>query len=191
VQSVDDKKLFVDMDRENRGRASLSPWEQGVMYLKALNDRLFPNQRALSAELGLSQSVVSKAVVIGNLPQEVVGCFSSPLVLSYRTGQLLAEAVSADEAAILRRAAQIFQAVPRPSDAIALQLLLNRESTEPEPAPKSKVTALLMGKKKVGKVSVGRDGGMTVELKLPAVDPARRDRVMEAIRSAIEAADGS
>jgi ParB family chromosome partitioning protein len=186
VQSVDDKKLFVDMDRENRGRASLSPWEQGVMYQKALNDKLFPNQKVLAAELGLSQAVISKAIAIGNLPQEVVACFSAPLVLSYRTGQMLVEAVGSDEAAVLHRAAQIFESTPKPEDAVALGLLLNGDKPATS-TQKQRATPLFMGKKRVGKVTIGKDGAMAIEMTLSAVEPTRRDRVMEAIKAVIEA----
>jgi ParB family chromosome partitioning protein len=35
IESIDDKELFKEMDRENRLRADLRPYEQGLMYLRA------------------------------------------------------------------------------------------------------------------------------------------------------------
>ncbi|MEO8219066.1 MAG: ParB/RepB/Spo0J family partition protein, partial [Acidobacteriota bacterium] len=179
VQAVDDKKLFVDMDRENRGRASLSVWEQGVMYLKALNDGLFGNQKVLAAELGLSEAVVSRAISIGSLPQEVVASFSAPVVLSYRMGLLLVDAVAKDSSGVMRRAAGIFVMNPKPDDSHVLRLLLSQP--EEKPARAVRTSHLLMGKKKVGRVAVDAVGGLVVEIKLSALAPKRRESFIQAI----------
>ena len=42
VEALTDAQLFSEMERENRERQDLSPWEQGVMYKRALDDGLFP-----------------------------------------------------------------------------------------------------------------------------------------------------
>src|SRR5690606_26125628 len=42
-QDMKDADLFVEMERENRERADLSAWEQGVMYMRALEQGLFPS----------------------------------------------------------------------------------------------------------------------------------------------------
>lgn len=188
VQAVDDRKLFVDMDRENRGRASLSAWEQGSMYVRALGDGLFPSQTLLAAELGLSKAVVSRAIAIGNLPQEVVACFSSPLVISFRIGIQLSEAVNKDDATVLRRAAEVFALRPRLLDPAILRFLVDGELAAPTPT-KLKVTPLFLGKRKVGKVSISKDGVLSIELAFPAADAATHERLIQAIKSAIQVAD--
>ena len=185
VQPVDDRKLFVDMDRENRGRASLSAWEQGIMYARALGDRLFANQKVLAGELGLSEAVVSRAIAIGNLPSEIVGCFSSPLAISYRTGLELAEAVAADTDAVLRRAAEIFATTPRLDDVAVVRLLVDAGKKRAA-VGKGTTTPLLFGKRKLGKVTVAANGTMSIELKLPAIDGGKQERFMQALRAAID-----
>jgi len=44
VADLDDRTLFIEMDRENRVRKDLTAWEQGVMYRRALDTGLFPVQ---------------------------------------------------------------------------------------------------------------------------------------------------
>lgn len=187
VQAVDDRKLFIDMDRENRGRASLSAWEQGIMYVRAIGDGLFPSQTLLAAELGLSKAVVSRAIAIGSLPQEVVACFSSPLAISFRTGIELSEAVNKDDAAVLCRAAEIFALRPRQSDTAILRFLVDGKIAALAPK-KSKVTSLFLGKRKVGKVSISKDGVLSVELAFPAASTETHDRLILAIKSVIQVA---
>ena len=45
IDNLDDRALFVEMDRENRARKDLSAWEQGMMYRRALQQGLFPSNR--------------------------------------------------------------------------------------------------------------------------------------------------
>ena len=188
VQAVDDRRLFVDMDRENRGRASLSAWEQGIMYVRALGDGLFSSQTLLAAELGLSKAVVSRAVAIGNLPQEVVACFSSPLVISFRSGIKLSEAVNKDDAGVLRRAAEVFALRPRLLDSAVLRFLVSG-GLEPPPPKNVQATSLFSGKRKVGKVNISKDGALSIELTFPAAVAASHERLIMAIKSAIQLAD--
>jgi ParB family chromosome partitioning protein len=46
VDELGDAALFAAMDRENRERADLSPYEQGVMYQRALEEQLVPHAAA-------------------------------------------------------------------------------------------------------------------------------------------------
>ena len=48
--------LFLAMERENRERVDLSPYEQGRMYVHALDTGLFPSQRRLAVAIGLSHT---------------------------------------------------------------------------------------------------------------------------------------
>jgi ParB/RepB/Spo0J family partition protein len=56
VERMDDKSLFEAMDRENRGRKNLSPWEQGRMYEQAIKQGLYPSLRRLSESLAVNLS---------------------------------------------------------------------------------------------------------------------------------------
>jgi ParB family chromosome partitioning protein len=107
VADVDDRTLFIEMDRENRARKDLTAWEQGVMYLKALDTGLFPSKRALASALGVDHSALAKAVTLAELPQAIIEAFSSPLDLQFRWGQPLAAVLAADPDTVLARAAML------------------------------------------------------------------------------------
>lgn len=107
VAAVDDRTLFIEMDRENRARKDLTAWEQGVMYRKALETGLFPSKRALASALGVDHSALAKAVTLAELPQAIIDAFGSPLELQFRWGQPLAATLAADPDAVLARAVRL------------------------------------------------------------------------------------
>lgn len=106
IEDVSDADLFAQMDRENRNRLSLSPWEQGVMYLQAVDAGLFPSMRQLAESVGCDPGTVSRAISLAQLPEEVVRAFRSPTDLQYRWAKPLADALQRDRATVLRRAKQ-------------------------------------------------------------------------------------
>ena len=57
--AVSDHELFSAMDRENRERADLSPYEQGTMYRRAVDEKLYPSNRRL-AEASASRTLGSQ-----------------------------------------------------------------------------------------------------------------------------------
>lgn len=129
VDNLDDRALFVEMDRENRERADLSPWEQGVMYVRALDSGLFPSARQMASAIGVDLSNLGKAIALARLPATVIDAFSSPLDLQFRwvpaLNQALAHsAVELEKRALAiardrgsRTAKQIFEAlVVKPTD---------------------------------------------------------------------------
>lgn len=84
VEALDDRGLYVQMERENRGRESLSAWEQGRMYLRALDEGLFASNIKLAAAIGRDPSDVGKATRIARLPPELTGAFASPLQIQFQ-----------------------------------------------------------------------------------------------------------
>lgn len=104
VERMDDKSLFEAMDRENRGRKNLSPWEQGRMYDQAIKQGLYPSLRRLSESLGVNLSDASRAVQLAKLPKEVVAAFKSPLDLQVRWAKPLVDALQRDPDGVLKRA---------------------------------------------------------------------------------------
>ena len=107
IESIDDKELFKEMDRENRLRADLRPYEQGLMYLRALEEGLFSSQRKLAEDLGLQSGNVSTAINIARFPKAVIEAFASPLDIQYRWSAPLSEALKADPELVLSRANEI------------------------------------------------------------------------------------
>lgn len=93
VVTQSDQELFIDMDRENRSREDLRPYEQGAMYLKAIKDGLFKTQAELAAATGASTATVNQSITIAKLPAKVLAAFKSPLDIQYRWAKPLTDMV--------------------------------------------------------------------------------------------------
>lgn len=109
VDNLDDRALFVEMDRENRARKDLSAWEQGLMYQRALDEGLFPSNRKLAEAVGVDVGNLGRALALARLPALVVEAFPSPLELQFRWSKLLSDACTADPDAVLTRARVLIQ----------------------------------------------------------------------------------
>ena len=107
VDELGDAALFAAMDRENRERADLSNYEQGVMYQRALEEQLFPSQRQLAESLGVSHTWVRKALAVAQLPPSIVECFRSPLEVSHRHAEQINAAMEKDRRGVLKRAEKL------------------------------------------------------------------------------------
>lgn len=108
VSELSEQDLFVEMDRENRQRADLRPFEQGEMYRRALDDGLYPSLRKLADALGLAHSNVSRALAIARLPEEILNAFPSRLEIQYRWCEPLGDALKRDSAAVLALAVKLY-----------------------------------------------------------------------------------
>lgn len=124
VEELEDLQLFEEMERENRSRANLSPWEQGMMYRRALDEGLFSSQRKLAEALCVDLALVSKSLAMARLPDAVVSAFATPLDIQYRWAQPLADAVQKDPEGVLARAREIGTAAARPMPKAVLEHLL-------------------------------------------------------------------
>lgn len=113
VEDLDDQSLFAEMDRENRARKNLSPYEQGAMYRKALDEGLFKTQAALQEAIGVSQGAISKTMALAALPDVVVDAFASKLDLQFRHAQVLSRLLEKDAKAVLDRAKELAKASPK------------------------------------------------------------------------------
>ena len=100
VAPLDDAALFAEMDRENRARADLSPYELGRHYKLALEEKLWTSQSQLAAALGVTQGYVSQALALAELPEEVVNAFPSPLDIQVRWGLALSKRLKSDGARV-------------------------------------------------------------------------------------------
>ena len=107
VDDIDEKTMFVEMDRENRERADLRPFEQGLMYARALDSGLFSSLRKLSEEIGADPTNISKAVSLARLPEPILDSFESRLDIQYRWASDLKAALEKEPDLILARAVDI------------------------------------------------------------------------------------
>jgi len=177
VEEVSDQDLFKEMDRENRTRADLSPWEQGVMYRRALNEQLFGSQDQLAKEVGVDPGNLSKALRLADLPETVVQAFSSPLDLQYRWAKSLNDALQSDPEGVLARAKELAEnreMAQAPKEVFELLCGQTGNSTDSE--------EIVVDGKVVAKIS--KSGGrITVQFAKGAVKPRMIDGLSEYIRS--------
>lgn len=130
VDNVDDQTLFAEMDRENRARNDLSPWEQGMMYRRALDAKLFPSARKLADALDIDLTGLGRLLLLASLPEWVVQAFGSPLELQYRWAKPLTDALTRDEPGVRSRAAEVAQRVPRPAGRVVFETLVGMVGAE-------------------------------------------------------------
>ena len=172
-RKFDDQALYVQMQRENRGRSNLSAWEQGVSYHKALNEGLFPSARRLAEQIGLDHSNVAKALRVAELPQEIVGAFRSPVDIQFRWAVALDKAYQQDPDAVLSAARLLAGRSPKPAAAEVFRSLTEAVSAKGKPKAKEASRSFVIADGKKGVIRAGKGGAVTVELPRGVLPPAR------------------
>lgn len=161
TESIGDAELFAAMDRENRERADLSSFEQGVMYQRALDEGLHRSARTLAEALGVSHTWVNNALSVANLPAPIVECFRNPLEITHRHAKLIKTALDSDQKLVLKRAEKIRGKQISASAVIA-------SLTGSQKAPHASRTVTVAGKR-VGKIEKKGDN-LLVNLSAPEID---------------------
>lgn len=180
VDNMDERGLFVEMDRENRSRANLSPWEQGCIYRRALDAGLFPSNRRLAEAVGADLGNVGRALALADLPPEVVAAFASPFELQYRWAKLLTDAVAADPAGIKKRALKIAATSPRPSGKAVLDALIQSGPSVSSVAQPLKVQ---LAGKTAGTVTLDSKGHVQVTIQPGVIDSSRLTDLVTSLES--------
>ena len=182
TSAVSDHELFSAMDRENRERADLSPYEQGTMYRRALDEKLYPSNRRLAEALGVSHTWVANVLMVADLPAPVVECFRSPLEIQHRHAKSIAAALETDRKGVLRRAEKL-RAHERPKAMAAVVAALigaSNEAAEPAHQP------LEIDGKQVGRWSRDGAGRLTVQIEAAYVNDDRHLAVLKSIAAALK-----
>ena len=132
VVPVNDQDLFMMMERENRSREDLSPWEQGESYRRALRSGLYKSLRQLAQAVGRDAGTVSRYVAIADLPEPVLKAFRTPTMIQKRWGELLSDAVQRDPDGVLSRAKGLVSsgAAPAPSEVLTTLLGVTKSSAQ-------------------------------------------------------------
>ena len=115
IAEADDQKMFIEMDKENRQRKDLKPYEQGMMYAKALDAGLFPSARKMADAAGIDLANLGRSLALARLPVELIQAFESPLEILQRWSSDLTKAVAErpDQVFEISKAIQI--EIPRPA----------------------------------------------------------------------------
>lgn len=181
IDNVDDRTLFVEMDRENRGRKDLSAWEQGVMYKRAIDEGLFPSNRRLAEALGVDLSALGKAIELASLDSVLVGAFSSPLDLQFRWSKALRNAWDSDPKGMREVAVDLSKRVPRPSAKGIFELLTTPKGKGVEPFHPLTAVVLKVRGNKVAQLVTMKDGSVTVTFNPGVVTAARQNSLARTI----------
>lgn len=126
IDNLGEVDLFVQMDRENRGRKNLSALEQGRMYQRALDQGLFQSNRKLADAVGADLAQVGKALALAELPDVVIDAFVSPLDLQFRWAKPLSDANKNDPEGLKTRARKAKDLGPNRSSKTVLDALLSQ-----------------------------------------------------------------
>ncbi len=122
--NISDIDLFKEMDRENRARKDLRPYEQGLIYKKVLNEKLFPSLRSLAQSIGVNAGLASRYVALASLPDVVIKAFESPLDLQYAWATKLSEVHTRYESEMIERAKLLCERAPRLNSTLVYQKLI-------------------------------------------------------------------
>ena len=175
-----DLRLFAAMDRENRERADLSPYEQGAMYRHALNENLYPSNRRLAEALGVSHTWVANVLAVADLPPPVIECFRSPLEIQPKHARAISAAYEVDRKALLRRAEKLRQAQTKQGANAVVDALTKQSGSIRVPQE------IFVSGRRVG--SWQRDGArrLVLEMKLANVPDALVENLLAAVSDALE-----
>ena len=179
VEDLDDKGLFVQMDRENRQRKDLRPFEMGSMYNKALEDGLFPSQRQLAIDINVDQSQLAKAISLARLPADVVKAFKSPLDLQYRWASDLVAAIQNNPDYVLACAKEIQTTNPRLDSNAVFARLISEPGTVSQ-SPKEPIKLDGKGEQKGAIVFDWVKGA--AQIKLTNIPPAKLEKLQSCIK---------
>ena len=165
TEPISDLELFAAMDRENRERADLSPYEQGQMYRRALDAGLYPSNRRLAEALGVSHTWVANVLAVADLPPAVLECFRSPLEVQHRHARQLAAALDHDRKGVLRRAEKLRQAGSKLAAGAVVAALVKAEA----PAAASPRHPLMADGRVVGHWQLDGAGRLNLQIEAGAL----------------------
>jgi ParB family chromosome partitioning protein len=180
VDSVDDQTLFAEMDRENRARKDLSPWEQGVMYRRALAEGLFSSNRKLADALGVDPGNLGRTLMLADLPQEVLAAFATPLDLQFRWAKALHDAAAADLAGLKARAVRVAALTPKPSSKAIFEMLVGQDRGVVPYNPPAPVQ-VQVGGRHAATIAFTAKGGTSVEFEPGFLPPDRASELAAVI----------
>lgn len=180
-EPLSDLDLFLAMERENREREDLSPYDQGRMYVQALDNGLFSSQRKLAVAVGVSHTWVRKAIQIATMPVEVIEAFSDPAAIQPAHAEDIVAALATDAAAVMRRAAELAatkRTAKRTATAV-VHRLVGRET------PQEATYLIRCGLRTVGHWRRDGKGRAVVTLDIGVSDDGAMARVVAAIEAAL------
>lgn len=182
VEDLSDAQLFAEMERENRERQNLSPWEQGVMYKRALDEALFPSLRKLAAAIGVQAGNVSTAIQLASLPEDVVAAFPSPMSLQFRWAAALKTAIDQNPAGVRAVAKDLAAMEPRLAAKTVLDRLVGAQATTLRAVP----VPLMSRGVAVGSWEKDKRGNLAIQIRRGSLDDAGEKRLLKVLQQLLD-----
>jgi len=161
IMEMSDEELFTLMDRENRERVDLTPYEQGEMWRKAIDEGLFSSARQLASHVGVSNMYVGQCLAVARLPEFVLSLFANPTEIQVRWAKVLNEALQSDPEVLKDRALKIGALGKSLPSAKIFAMLVSDEHAEKKPA----TTSIKHDGKIIGKITRGFEGEVSLVVK--------------------------
>ncbi len=167
VMELTDLELFTMMDRENRHREDLSPFEQGEMWRKALDEGLYPSSRQMASALGVSHTHVGRCVAVARMPALVLEAFSNPTEIQVRWALELQPVLQTDPEGLAERARQVVELQTKLPAKKIFEMLLGRGAKD---SKKTATVQLKAGGRTVGQISRGDAGEVSISISAGQLD---------------------
>jgi ParB family chromosome partitioning protein len=172
-----DLDVFLSMDRENREREDLSPFEQGTCYRAAMDGGLFPSRRRLAESIGVSHTWVCRAMLVAELPTAVVEAFQTPIEIQPKHALEIAAAIQRDPTGVLSRAERLRTSSDRLK---AAQTVLHLTGSNTQSARRSPIR---IGDRTVGTWLTDARGRTTITLEAGVADESTIAKIVESLAS--------
>lgn len=186
VPAMPEDQVLLERIAENAGRADFSPLELGRICLRLKESKNhYINQRQLAIEVAKDEGLVSKAIQLASLPQEIIAAFPTPKDLAYRYAKPLTDAYADDPDRMLSIAKELQADKGSLAGAAVFKLLTTvpREPLEPFKTDTSSRALCIKGKS-VGSISTDERGQITVQIKKifePSVIAAMEHAIVNAL----------
>lgn len=184
IEELSDVDLFAQMDRENRQRADLRPFEQGVMYARALDEGLFPSLRKMAEAIGVDASNASKAISLARLPESVLSAFESPLQLQQGWSSALTDALQKNPDVVIAKAKEIASLPEKLAASEVFQALISEGVVSNHTVDTSQVRVVKGAGRKSGKIDFNSKKGVC-KIVLTGVDLGKIDEIEAAIKKIV------
>lgn len=160
-EATDDESAFLKTMHENLGRRQLTALELGRQVRYGLASGIFASQEDAAEKLSRNKSLISRAVDVASLPDDVIAAFLIPDQLQYRYAKLLADAVEAAPKLVIAEAVKI-KAEKIENSKEVLNRLLEAAGKKVAPLNIKPDRALEFDGQAFGKLSFGSDGSAQI-----------------------------
>ncbi len=179
IVELDDLRMYEHRERENRQRQDLRPYEAGVLYKAALDEKLYPSAGKMAEALQIDLGNLGRLLHIANLPAPILGAFPSPLEIQNSWGAALNRAYLQDPDGVLAEAAGLMNQVPKASAKVAFErMVASGGAAHGEAARGPHISTIAGSNNQTATLRYRAKGSVTIAL---ANVPAARHKELEAL----------